>query len=104
MPLIGTENDMTLRSDPLTIGFWMQIDETLRHDRVWVEVTQRCIEALGAAELINLSDMVDIAETNRERIERAASRIFDREGVDIESGLHHGKPILTVASADLLGV
>jgi hypothetical protein len=105
MPLISTSRPMTLiKGAPWAVGNWMQIANTRPGELIWVIATYECVEDLDhPGQIADQFNAIDIAESSRALLERAASKKFDKEGVDPAEGTHEGQPILRLHSYDLPG-
>jgi hypothetical protein len=105
MPLLSTHEPMELiDTSPWSVGVWMQIGgirKATPPERIWVQSTYFCILGLDASRVVDRFSACELAETNRTRIEAAASEKFDAEGAAPEDGEREGRPVVILRARDV---
>ncbi len=102
MPLSSTQEPMELvDTAPWSVGFWMQVEGGGPSERIWVQPTYFCILGLDTSRAIDRDSACQTAETNRTRIEAAASEKFDSKGPVPEDGERERRPILILRARDI---
>lgn len=102
MPLLSTSRDIVPIGNPQTpVGLWTQTDLSDEPELIWVIVSAIGVEDFARANRTDLKLAIEVVSANRSRMERAASRRYDRFGIDDELGLLEGKAIVCVDTDDL---
>lgn len=83
MPLVTTGHTMTLvGSEPWSVALFMQVDGSDPAKTVRVTATPECLASLDPKGIVDKVSALDVAMGDRMRIESAASKKFDNEGLN----------------------
>lgn len=99
MPLVrASVLRLVSHDDRRAVGFWMVIDGKPTAG-VRILVAYDTLWDMDKSELRDVGSALEICERERDKIEAAASKKFDAGAID--TGLHEGRPVVTVRTDDL---
>jgi hypothetical protein len=89
MPLITTGKPGVPDNGQMAIGFWMTVEVAHPVEPIRIFVTYKGLEQIDPSQVPDIYGAREIFTRNRALIEAAASKKFDKDGVD--DGEHEGR-------------